>query len=237
MAGEADVDRAVEAARAALDGPWGKTPPTERSRLLHALADAIVANRKELAELEVRNVGKAISSVKAELNQAVEVGSLISTAHRDRVHGFVERGRAEGAEVVTGGTIGDGMGAFYPPTVLAGVESPMSVAQEEIFGPVVTLIPFEDEKDAIRIANDVQYGLMATVRTGDPARGHRVASRIKAGTVGINMPYTAFPGIPFGGYKQSGFGRELGIETLELYLETKSVLVSTSPKPINPFGL
>src|SRR5512132_3735209 len=72
MAGEADVDRAVEAARAALDGPWGKTPPTERSRLLHALADAMVANRKELAELEARNVGKAISSVKAELNQAVE---------------------------------------------------------------------------------------------------------------------------------------------------------------------
>ena len=112
----------------------------------------------------------------------------------------------------------------------------MSVAQEEIFGPVVTVIPFEDEKDAIRIANDVQYGLMATVWTGDPARGHRVASRIKAGTVGINMPYTAFPGIPFGGYKQSGFGRELGLETLELYLETKSVLVSTSPKPFNPFG-
>jgi acyl-CoA reductase-like NAD-dependent aldehyde dehydrogenase len=94
-----------------------------------------------------------------------------------------------------------------------------------------------DEKDATRLANDVRYGLMATVWTGDPARGHRLARRIKAGTVGINMPYTAFPGIPFGGYKQSGFGRELGLETLELYLETKSVLVSTSPKPFNPFGL
>ena len=153
------------------------------------------------------------------------------------MHGYVEQGRGEGAEVVTGGAISEGNGAFYPPTVLAGVESPMSVAQEEIFGPVVTLIPFDDEKDAIRIANDVQYGLMATVWTGDPARGHRVAARIKAGTVGINMPYTAFPGIPFGGYKQSGFGRELGLETLDLYLETKSVLVSTSPKPFNPFGL
>src|SRR5439155_17401292 len=171
------------------------------------------------------------------LDPETQVGSLISTAHRQKVHGFVEQGREEGAEVVTGGAIGEGRGAFYPPTVLAGVESPMSVAQEEIFGPVVTVIPFEDEKDAIRIANDVRYGLMATVWTGDPARGHRVASRIKAGTVGINMPYTAFPGIPFGGYKQSGFGRELGLETLELYLETKSVLVSTSPKPINPFGL
>jgi aldehyde dehydrogenase (NAD+)/betaine-aldehyde dehydrogenase len=449
LAGEQDVDRAVEAARAALDGDWGKTPPTERSRLLHALADAIVANRKELAELETRNVGKAISSVKAELNQAVEnfrfmasavasiagrsnpiggsllfyslkepvgvagqivpwnyplmlaswklspalaagcsvvlkpdqatpltalrlaelatevgfppgvinvvpadgptigaylvshpgvdkvaftgstatgaevmklasngikrltlelggkspslvfgdanledaipssvwsiyysagqscearsrvlverrlyddfvsrfseatsrlkvgdplepetqVGSLVSNAHRDRVHGFVERGREEGAEVVLGGEPPGGDGAFYPPTVLANVDNSMTVAQEEIFGPVVTVTPFEDETDAVRIANDVRYGLMATVWTGDPAKGHRLARRIKAGLVGINMPYSAFPGIPFGGYKQSGFGRELGLETLELYLETKSVIVSTSPKPINPFGL
>jgi acyl-CoA reductase-like NAD-dependent aldehyde dehydrogenase len=99
------------------------------------------------------------------------------------------------------------------------------------------VIPFTDEKDAIRIANDTKYGLFATVWTGDPARGHRLAARIKAGEIGINMPYTAFPGIPFGGYKQSGFGRELGLETLDLYLETKSVLVSTSPKPFNPFGL
>jgi aldehyde dehydrogenase (NAD+)/betaine-aldehyde dehydrogenase len=449
LGGEADVDRAVDAARAALDGPWGKTPPTERSRLLHALADAMVANRKELAELEVRNVGKAISSVKAELNQGVEnfrfyasaiatiagrsnplggsllfyslkepvgvagqivpwnyplmmttwklapalaagcavvlkpdaatpltalrlaelaaevgfppgavnvvpgdgpttgaylvrhpgvdkiaftgstktgseimrlaseplkrltlelggkspnlvfadadladaipssvwsiyysagqscearsrvlveqsiyddfvsefagkteqlrvgdpldpetqMGSLISTTHRDKVHGFVEQGRDEGAEIVAGGEAGDGKGAFYKPTVLAKVESSMTVAQEEIFGPVVTVIPFADEKDAIRIANEVRYGLMATVWTGDPARGHRLASRIKAGEIAINTPYTAFPGIPFGGYKQSGFGRELGLETLDLYLETKSVLVSTSPKGFNPFGL
>ena len=449
LAGEADVDRAVDAARAALDGPWGRTPPNERSRLLHALADAIVANRKELAELESRNVGKAISSVKAEVGGAVEnfrffasvlgsisgrsnpvggslltytlkepvgvaaqivpwnypllmatwklspalaagcsvvlkpdpqtpltvlrlaelaaevgfpagainilpadgpttgaylvkhagvdkvaftgstktggeimrlcsdpikrltlelggkspnlvfadadlddaiassvwsiyysagqscearsrvlvesslyddfvarfadyakhvkvgdpldaetqMGSLISTAHRDRVHSFVERGIEEGAEVVTGGANGEGKGAFYQPTVLANVDNSMDVAQEEIFGPVVTVIPFDDEKDAIRIANDVRYGLMATVWTGDPARGHRVARAIKSGMVGINMPFTAFPGIPFGGYKQSGFGRELSVETLELYLETKGVLFSTSPKPFNPFGL
>src|SRR5437773_918652 len=448
-AGEEDVDRAVAAAQAALDGDWGKTLPTERSRLLHALADALVANRKELAELEARNVGKAISSVKGEVHQGGEnfrfyasavasiagrsnplggsllfyslkepvgvaaqivpwnyplmmttwklapalaagctvvlkpdsatpltalrlgelaaevgfppgvvnivpgpgkttgaylvrhpgvdkvaftgstetggeimrtasapikritlelggkspnvvfadanlgdaipsavwsiyysagqscearsrvlvekplydefvsqfadraaqlkvgdpldpetqMGSLISQAHRSRVHGFVERGAGEGAEVVIGGTLGDGTGAFYPPTVLAGVDNAMSVAQEEIFGPVVTVIPFDDEADAVRVANDVSYGLMATVWTGDPARGHRVASRIKAGTVGINVPYTAFPGIPFGGYKQSGFGRELGLETLDLYLETKSVLVSTSARPFNPFGL
>jgi acyl-CoA reductase-like NAD-dependent aldehyde dehydrogenase len=449
IAGEADVDRAVDAARGALDGEWGKTAGTARSRLLHALADAIGANRAELAELETRNVGKAISSVKAELHQAVEnfryyasaiatiggrsnpvggsllfyslkepvgvagqivpwnyplmmatwklapalaagcsvvlkpdpqtpltairlaelasevgfpagainvvpgdgpstgaylvrhpgvdkiaftgstrtggeimrlasdpvkrvtlelggkspnlvfadadlasaipssawsifysagqscearsrllveqsvydevvsrigelatairvgdpldaetnMGSLISVAHRERVHGFVERAADEGASVVTGGTVPDRPGAFYPPTVIAAGSSSLEIAQEEVFGPVVTVTPFEDEKDAIRLANDVRYGLMATVWTGDPARGHRVAARIKSGTVGINMPYTAFPGIPFGGYKQSGFGRELGLETLELYLETKSVIVSTGSRPIDPFGI
>jgi aldehyde dehydrogenase (NAD+)/betaine-aldehyde dehydrogenase len=449
IGGEADVDRAVDAARGALEGDWGKTPGTARARLLHALADAMVANRAELAELEARNVGKAISSVKAELNQAVEnfryhasaiaaiggrsnsiggsllfyslkepvgvvgqivpwnyplmmstwklapalaagcavvlkpdpqtpltairlaelaaevgfpagainvvpgdgpttgaylvrhpgvdkvaftgstktggeimrlasdpvkrvtlelggkspnlvfadadlssalpssawaifyaagqscearsrllvekpiyeetvarmvefagairvgdpldaetqMGSLISTAHRERVHGFVERGAGEGAEVVFGGAVPEGVGAFYPPTVVAAGSNELEIAQEEVFGPVVTVIPFEDEKDAIRLANDVRYGLMATVWTGDPARGHRVAARIKSGMVGINMPYTAFPGIPFGGYKQSGFGRELALETLELYLETKSVLVSTGSRPIDPFGL
>src|SRR3954470_55642 len=449
VADEADVDRAVESARSALAGDWGKTPPTERSRLLHALADAIQANRKELAELEARNVGKAISSVRAELAQGVEnfrfyasaiasiagrsnpiggsllfyslkepvggagqsvpsnyplmmttwklapalaagctvvlkpdsatpltalrmaelagevgfppgtinvvpgpgttvgahlvrhpgvdkiaftgstatggeimrlasdtikrltlelggkspnvvfadanlddaipssvwsifysagqscearsrvlveaplydefvssfsdaakqlrvgdpleaetqVGSLISPEHRDKVHGMVERGQEEGAELVAGGNVPDRAGAFYEPTVLANVDNSMAVAQEEIFGPVVTVIPFEDEKDAIRIANDVKYGLMATVRTRDAGKGLRVAARIKSGMVGINMPFTAFPGIPFGGYKQSGFGRELSIETLDLYLETKGILFSTSPKPFNPFGL
>jgi aldehyde dehydrogenase (NAD+)/betaine-aldehyde dehydrogenase len=171
------------------------------------------------------------------LDPETQMGSLISNDHRERVHGFVEQGREEGAEVVVGGQPTSGNGAFYPPTVLAQVDNKMTVAQEEIFGPVVTVIPFDDEADAIRIANDVRYGLMATVWTGDPARGHRIAARIKAGTVGINMPYTAFPGIPFGGYKQSGFGRELGLETLDLYLETKSVIVSTGARPYNPFGL
>src|SRR5207237_8251821 len=104
----------------------------------------------------------------------------------------------EGAEVVAGGEPAEGKGAFYPPTVLAQVDSGMKVAQEEIFGPVVTVIPFEDEKDAIRIANDVRYGLMATVWTGDPARGHRLARQIKDGTVGIIRRYPAYPSLQFG---------------------------------------
>ena len=124
-----------------------------------------------------------------------------------------------------------------PPGIAFWVSSGLFQYPATTCGPVVTISPFDDEKDAIRQANAVRYGLMATVWTGDPARGHRLARRIKAGTVGINMPFTAFPGIPFGGYKQSGFGRELGLETLDDYLETKSVITSTSPKPFNPFGL
>jgi aldehyde dehydrogenase (NAD+)/betaine-aldehyde dehydrogenase len=171
------------------------------------------------------------------LDPETQMGSLISPAHRAKVHAFVDGARDEGAEITTGGQLGDGPGAFYPPTVIAKAGNQMMAAQEEIFGPVVTVIPFEDEADAIRIANDVKYGLMATVWTGDPAKGHRIASKIKSGTVGINMPYTAFPGIPFGGYKQSGFGRELALETLDLYLETKSVVTYTGSRPTNPFGL
>jgi aldehyde dehydrogenase (NAD+)/betaine-aldehyde dehydrogenase len=201
-----------------------------RSRLLveQSLYDDVVNAVTELSQ-QVR-VGDP-------LDPETQMGSLISGAHRDKVHGFVESARDEGAEITTGGAIGEGAGAFYPPTVIANAASEMRVAQEEIFGPVVTVIPFADESDAVRIANDVKYGLMATVWTGDPAKGHRIASRIKSGTVGINMPYTAFPGIPFGGYKQSGFGRELALETLDLYLETKSVVTYTGTRPTNPFGL
>ncbi len=201
-----------------------------RSRVLveKPIYDSVVAAFAEKA---------AAVKVGDPLDEETQMGSLISPEHRDRVHGFVEQGREQGAEVVLGGSPVDGAGAFYPPTVLSACDSSMSVAQEEIFGPVVTVIPFEDEADAVRIANDVRYGLMATVWTGDPARGHRLARQIKSGTVGINMPYTAFPGIPFGGYKQSGFGRELGLEALDLYLETKSVVVGTGARPANPFGL
>jgi gamma-glutamyl-gamma-aminobutyraldehyde dehydrogenase len=171
------------------------------------------------------------------LDAETQMGSLISPAHREKVHGLVETGREEGAEVVAGGEPADGDGAFYPPTVLAAVDAGQTVAQEEIFGPVLAVIPFEDEQDAVRIANDVRYGLVATVWTKDPARGHRLARSIKSGTFTINLPYGAFPGVPFGGYKQSGFGREQGLETLQLYLETKSVLVATGARPSNPWGL
>ncbi len=170
-----------------------------------------------------------------------KVGSLISRAHAEKVRGFVSVGLEDGGELLAGGAIslGDGLDAeaFVAPTVIGGVKSDARIAQEEVFGPVVTLTRFADEKEAISFANDVRYGLAATVWTGDGARGHRVAQRIRSGAVGINTPFVAFPGVPFGGFKESGYGREQSLEALDLYTETKAVLQGTSPKPMNPFGI
>jgi aldehyde dehydrogenase (NAD+) len=176
------------------------------------------------------------------LDPATKIGSLISREHAARVRGYVEAGVEDGGELLAGGeplSLDDGLDAeaFVAPTVIGNVTNDARVAQEEVFGPVVTLTRFSDEAEAIHLANDVRYGLAATVWTGDGGRGHRVAQRIRAGAVGINTPFVAFPGVPFGGFKESGYGREQSIEALDLYTETKAILQGTSPKPVNPLGI
>jgi acyl-CoA reductase-like NAD-dependent aldehyde dehydrogenase len=176
------------------------------------------------------------------LAETTQIGSMISREHAAKVLGYVELAVDDGGELLTGGpldgALAEGLDAetFVRPTVIGGVSNEMQIAQEEVFGPVVTLQRFADEKEAIGWANDVRYGLAATVWTGDAARGHRVAQRVRSGAVGINTPFVAFPGIPFGGFKESGYGREQSIDALELYTETKAILVGTSPRTVNPFG-
>lgn len=177
------------------------------------------------------------------MDPATHVGSLISPSHRDRVEGYVEAGVAEGAELVAGGVrpdFGDDPlagGSFLMPTALAGCRNDMKVAQEEIFGPVATILPFDEDKEALAGANDVIYGLTATVWTRDIARAHGMAARIQSGVVTVNQPFTVFPGTPFGGYKQSGWGREASLDALDEFTELKSVLLYTGGRPLDPFRL
>jgi acyl-CoA reductase-like NAD-dependent aldehyde dehydrogenase len=154
-----------------------------------------------------------------------KLGPLISETQRDRVRGYIEKGIEEGATLVTGGADqpeGFPRGYYVKPTVFANVRTDMTIAQEEIFGPVLSILPYDDEEDAVRIANDTIYGLAGAVWSKDTERAQRVARRLRTGQVDINgAPFN--PLAPFGGYKQSGHGRELGELGLEEYLETKSL--------------
>jgi acyl-CoA reductase-like NAD-dependent aldehyde dehydrogenase len=145
----------------------------------------------------------------------------------DRVLGYITTGTDEGARLVTGGTRVEGLGPgyFVRPTVFADVDGKMRIAREEIFGPVLSAIPFSDEDDLIAKANDTMYGLVAGVWTNDVKRAHRVAHALQAGTVYVNCYHVADPATPWGGYKQSGWGRELGPYALDLYTELKNVIV------------
>ncbi len=161
---------------------------------------------------------------------STQMGPLAMSRQRDRVEGYIAKGIDEGAKLITGGGRPKDLdrGYFIEPTVFADVDNTSTIAREEIFGPVLTVIPAADESDAVRIANDSIYGLNASVFTEDPNRAREVAGQLRSGTVGHNASRSDF-GIAFGGFKQSGIGREGGREGLLPYLETKTVILNGTP--------
>jgi len=160
---------------------------------------------------------------------ATQMGSLVSERQRERVSDYIAIGQEEGAELVYGGVAPTGdpfdIGAYLMPTIFDGARTDMRIVREEIFGPVVAIIPFSDEAEAIRLANDTPYGLSGSIWSRDIGRALRVANAIKAGVLSVNSNNSVHTEAPFGGYKMSGMGRELGMHALELYTEVKNVFI------------
>ena len=224
VAGPAEVDLAVRAARRAFDeGPWPNARANERVRVLRTIADLVRRHADELLKLQDGTMVSYGNPFDPEVTSA----PLINARQLDRVLGLIARGQEEGARLVCGGSRADGdlaVGNFVAPTLFADVSNDMSIAREEIFGPVLSVIPFDDEAEAVTLANDTEYGLAATVWTLDVRRAMRMTKAIRAGTVGVNG-YQLEPNSPFGGYRQSGMGREGGRAAVESYTELKTVLL------------
>lgn len=229
---DADIDRAVVGAQAAIFAACGQSC-VAGSRLL-------VQRSVHDQMLEKLAAASARIPVGLPLDAATQIGPVNNARQWDKIDEMVHQAEKAGARIVTGGgrpaDLADSGGFFYAPTIIGNVTPQMDIAREEVFGPVLSVLPFEDEDDAVALANGTPYGLAGAVWTRDVARAHRMARKVRAGTFWINSYKTINVMSPFGGFGQSGYGRSSGREALAAYTTTKSVWVETAADPVIAFG-
>lgn len=229
--GDADFDVALEYAMFAVYAGQGE---------VCSAGSRLILDRK-LADKFLPRLADASSRIAVGngMDPDTEMGPLITTQHMQRVLSYIEAGKAEGAELLCGGnriTSGDlAKGNFVEPTVFASTRPDMRIVREEIFGPVLSVQLFDNEEEAVRLANDTQYGLAGGVFTTDSAKGLRVLRQMRAGITWLNCYHPTFNEAPWGGYKQSGWGRELGSWGLDEYLETKQININLAPAKLGWF--
>ena len=228
---DADLDVALEFAMFAIFAGQGEVCSAGSRLILD----------KRIADTFLPRLAEASSKIAVGdgLAPDTEMGPLITRAHMERVLGYIEAGKAEGAELLCGGhRLTDGAlasGNFVAPTIFAGTRPDMKIVREEIFGPVLAVQLFDGEDEAVRIANDTIYGLAAGVFTSDAGKGMRVLRKLRAGITWLNTYHPTFNEAPWGGYKQSGIGRELGTYGLDAYMETKQININLAPAKLGWF--
>ena len=215
VCGDADLDVAIAGAASAIFFNHGQC----------CCAGSRLYVEEKIFDKVVEGVAEQARKIKLGpgMSKDAQMGPLVSEEQLQRVTGYLDSGKAQGAKAVCGGQRRGDKGYFVEPTVLVNTNEKMKVVQEEIFGPVVAAMPFRNSEDVLPVANDSVYGLAAGIWTKDISKAHRIASQLRAGTVWINCYNIFDAALPFGGYKQSGWGREMGHDALEMYTETKAV--------------